>query len=54
MGNSGMPDPIEIGLPPVSRKGLVHCDEFSPNYEQPCTVDGEDGASLRKAAADMP
>ncbi|KAH7393075.1 beta-lactamase/transpeptidase-like protein [Pyrenochaeta sp. MPI-SDFR-AT-0127] len=31
-------DPINLGLPPVSRKGLIACDEYSPNYETPCTA----------------
>jgi hypothetical protein len=37
-----MPDPVDLGLPPVSRKGLIACDEYSHNYQKPCTVDGED------------
>jgi hypothetical protein len=36
-----MKDPLEVGLPPVSREGLVDCDEYSPNYEKPCTANGE-------------
>ncbi|KAE8858979.1 hypothetical protein PTNB73_08459 [Pyrenophora teres f. teres] len=32
-------DPTEVGLPPdVSREGLPACDEYSPNYERPCTA----------------
>ncbi|KAF1835247.1 beta-lactamase/transpeptidase-like protein [Decorospora gaudefroyi] len=32
-------DPTEFGLPPnVSREGLPECDEWSPNYETPCTA----------------
>ncbi|KAL1795459.1 hypothetical protein ACET3X_005683 [Alternaria dauci] len=32
-------DPSYLGLPPgVSRKGLPHCDEYSPNFETPCTA----------------
>lgn len=34
-------DPGELGLPPVSREGLPECDEYSPNYEIPCTAAGE-------------
>ncbi|KAF3053754.1 hypothetical protein E8E11_011950 [Didymella keratinophila] len=30
------PDPITLGLPPVSREGLIDCDEYSPNYQKPC------------------
>ncbi|EMD62698.1 hypothetical protein COCSADRAFT_182937 [Bipolaris sorokiniana ND90Pr] len=31
-------DLAKVGLPPdVSRKGLPTCDEYSPNYETPCT-----------------
>ncbi|KAI2484908.1 beta-lactamase family protein [Pyrenophora tritici-repentis] len=34
-------DPTEVGLPPdVSREGLPACDEYSPNYETPCTAKG--------------
>jgi hypothetical protein len=34
-------DPSHLGLPPdVSRKGLPTCDEYSPNYETPCTANG--------------
>jgi len=29
-----------MGLPPVSREGLPDCDEYSPNYEKPCTANG--------------
>jgi hypothetical protein len=36
-----MKDPLEVGLPPVSREGLVDCDEYSPNYEKSCTANGE-------------
>jgi len=32
-------DPSSLGLPPdVSREGLPNCDEYSPNYERPCTA----------------
>ncbi|CAN9296436.1 unnamed protein product [Alternaria alternata] len=32
-------NPSYLGLPPdVSRKGLPHCDEYSPNFETPCTA----------------
>ncbi|KAF1844541.1 beta-lactamase family protein [Cucurbitaria berberidis CBS 394.84] len=31
-------DPQHLGLPPVSRKGLIKCAEYSPNYETPCTL----------------
>ncbi|KAH9874863.1 hypothetical protein J1614_004350, partial [Plenodomus biglobosus] len=31
-------DPVSIGLPPVSRDGLPQCDEYSSNYERPCTA----------------
>ncbi|KAF1944860.1 beta-lactamase family protein [Clathrospora elynae] len=31
-------DPNLLGLPPVSREGLPTCDEYSPNYETPCTA----------------
>ncbi|KAF3030309.1 hypothetical protein E8E12_000918 [Didymella heteroderae] len=30
------PDPVTLGLPPVSRKSLIDCDEYSPNYQRPC------------------
>ena len=34
-------DPSSLGLPPdVSREGLPNCDEYSPNYETPCTAKG--------------
>jgi hypothetical protein len=36
-----MPEPVSYGLPPVSRDGLIACDEYSPNYETPCTAGGE-------------
>jgi hypothetical protein len=43
--NNGKSDllklPEEVGLPPVSRKGLLDCDEYSFNYEKPCTAEGE-------------
>ncbi|KAJ8115022.1 hypothetical protein OPT61_g3233 [Boeremia exigua] len=32
----GVPDPITWGLPPVSRDGLIDCDEYSPGYDKPC------------------
>jgi CubicO group peptidase (beta-lactamase class C family) len=39
--NSDEVDPSYLGLPPgVSRKGLPHCDEYSPNFETPCTAKG--------------
>ncbi|KAF2826388.1 beta-lactamase/transpeptidase-like protein [Ophiobolus disseminans] len=38
VGNSGLPDALELGLPLLSRKGLVDCDEYSPNYEKPCNA----------------
>ncbi|KAF2033438.1 beta-lactamase/transpeptidase-like protein [Setomelanomma holmii] len=28
----------DLGLPPVSRDGLLDCDEYSPDYEKPCTA----------------
>ncbi|KAF2688546.1 beta-lactamase/transpeptidase-like protein [Lentithecium fluviatile CBS 122367] len=31
--------PEDYGLPPVSRKGLLECDEYSPDYEKACTAD---------------
>ncbi|KAI4609136.1 hypothetical protein J4E83_008777 [Alternaria metachromatica] len=32
-------DRSSLGLPPdVSREGLPNCDEYSPNYEKPCTA----------------
>ncbi|KAF2640970.1 beta-lactamase/transpeptidase-like protein [Massarina eburnea CBS 473.64] len=31
--------PEEIGLPPVSREGLLKCDEYSDNFGTPCTGD---------------
>ncbi|KAI4701756.1 hypothetical protein J4E89_010600 [Alternaria sp. Ai002NY15] len=32
-------DRSSLGLPPdVSREGLPNCDEYSPNYETPCTA----------------
>ncbi|KAL6708283.1 hypothetical protein ACN47E_003207 [Coniothyrium glycines] len=31
-------DPSQLGLPPVSRKGLPKCDEYSENYKIPCTA----------------
>ncbi|KAH7073566.1 beta-lactamase/transpeptidase-like protein [Paraphoma chrysanthemicola] len=41
--NNGKSDllklPEEVGLPPVSRKGLLDCDEYSFNYEKPCTAE---------------
>jgi CubicO group peptidase (beta-lactamase class C family) len=37
--NYEKPNPSYLGLPPdVSRKGLPHCDEYSPNFETPCTA----------------
>lgn len=30
----------EWGLPPVSREGLMTCDEYSDNYHKPCTAEG--------------
>ncbi|KAH4102644.1 hypothetical protein HBI65_176280 [Parastagonospora nodorum] len=33
---NGLPDPLDIGLPPLSREGLIDCDEYSKNYEKPC------------------
>ncbi|KAF1926683.1 beta-lactamase/transpeptidase-like protein [Didymella exigua CBS 183.55] len=32
----GLPNPITWGLPPVSREGLIDCDEYSPNYGNVC------------------
>ncbi|KAF2128978.1 beta-lactamase/transpeptidase-like protein [Dothidotthia symphoricarpi CBS 119687] len=32
-------DPTMLGLPPVSRDGLIDCDEYSSNYDKPCTAD---------------
>jgi hypothetical protein len=42
MINSGNMDLItgEWGLPPVSREGLMTCDEYSDNYQEPCTASG--------------
>jgi hypothetical protein len=37
----GFPELVSYGLPPVSRDGLIACDEYSPNYETPCTAGGE-------------
>ncbi|KAG9195766.1 hypothetical protein G6011_00887 [Alternaria panax] len=34
-------DPSLLGLPPMSRQGLPHCDEYTPNYETPCTAKGQ-------------
>ncbi|KAJ4287668.1 hypothetical protein N0V90_012371 [Kalmusia sp. IMI 367209] len=31
--------PEEWGLPPVSREGLLSCDEYSEDYKNPCTAD---------------
>ncbi|KAF1961414.1 beta-lactamase/transpeptidase-like protein [Byssothecium circinans] len=31
--------PEEVGLPPVSREGLLKCDEYSEDYSIPCTAD---------------
>ena len=53
VGNSGLPDPLDVGLPPMSRKGLIDCDEYSPNYEKACGADGEDGAQFVEVTADM-
>lgn len=39
-------DPVQLGLPPISRKGLIACDEYSPNYETPCTAQGETHGSF--------
>jgi hypothetical protein len=40
--NSGV-DPNLVGLPPnVSKEGLPECDEYSPNYERPCSAEGEE------------
>jgi hypothetical protein len=36
-----LPNPLDIGLPPLSREGLIDCDEYSPNYEKPCTARSE-------------
>ncbi|UPX18163.1 uncharacterized protein EKO05_0008473 [Ascochyta rabiei] len=33
----GVEDPVNWGLPPVSRQGLCICGEFSPNYKKICT-----------------
>jgi CubicO group peptidase (beta-lactamase class C family) len=34
-------DPTSVGLPPnISRDGLPECDEYSPNYETPCSAEG--------------
>ncbi|KAJ4348028.1 uncharacterized protein N0V89_009400 [Didymosphaeria variabile] len=30
--------PDDWGLPPVSREGLITCDEYSENYHEPCTA----------------
>ena len=47
------PDPITLGLPPVSREGLIDCDEYSPNYQKPCNEGGEDGKEhLHSGSAD--
>jgi CubicO group peptidase (beta-lactamase class C family) len=29
----------EVGLPPVSQDGLLKCDEYSDNFDTPCTAD---------------
>lgn len=50
--NLNMPDPITLGLPPMSRDGLIDCDEYSPNYEKPCTSYGE-RTELTKKSADL-
>ncbi|KAF2855333.1 beta-lactamase/transpeptidase-like protein [Plenodomus tracheiphilus IPT5] len=31
-------DPVSVGLPPMTREGLPKCDEYSPNYNTPCTA----------------
>ncbi|CAI6333972.1 unnamed protein product [Periconia digitata] len=31
--------PEDLGLPPVSREGLLQCHEYSPNFKTPCTGD---------------
>lgn len=40
--NWDVEDPVSWGLPPISREGLITCDEYSPNYEKACTEGGED------------
>lgn len=37
----GVADPVTWGLPPVSRDGLIDCDEYSPDYEKACDEGGE-------------
>ena len=32
--------PEELGFPPVSRDGLLECDEYAPNHEPPCMAAG--------------
>jgi hypothetical protein len=38
-----LPNPLDLGLPPLSREGLIDCDGYSPDYEKPCTAKREAG-----------
>ncbi|KAF1979093.1 beta-lactamase/transpeptidase-like protein [Bimuria novae-zelandiae CBS 107.79] len=40
----------EYGLPPISREGLITCDEYSEDYQKPCTAND----LIRSVKADHP
>jgi hypothetical protein len=38
--------PEQLGFPPVSRDGLLKCDEYGDDYEPACTSAGMPAASF--------